>query len=163
MKPRIVRYILLAAGAFALGLVGALLVLREPMEPLTEESLAAARQRWADAGIGSYDLEYRTVGGTYSLQVRDGIVTELLLNGGPTTTADPGAYSMDGLFRTLAMDLENAADQPAGAAPALLRVRFHPTQGYIERYLRSGGVGGRGAVIEDVQLTPVEGATAPQP
>ncbi len=148
--------LLLASGAFLATLIAIILIVREPMTRLTPELLASARRMWRESGIRSYDLRYRMHGSVYDLSVRDGIVIDLRVNGQPSTTAQPRAYTVHGLFDTLALELDNL-DDPAGPfagrrGTVLMRVRFHERLGYPERYLRSGGGQARGVVIEDVEI-----------
>ena len=144
--------------AFSLGLAGTLILLREPMARLTQSGLEEAGERWREAGVTDYDLTYRMHGSLYAVVVRGGIVTKITMNGEPARTADPAAYSVDGLLETLELDLENLSN-PAGpfagqAQTMLMRVRFNAELGYVERYLRSGGAG-RGASIELLEFQPV--------
>ena len=159
MTSRFKINVLLAGSAFVIGLVAALMVMREPMEPLTAESLRRGLNQWQHSGIKSYNLRYRMHGGEYDVQVRDGVVTQLLLNGRPPASAQRGSYSMEGLFDILGLEVENLSD-PAGPFAAnrnsiLARVRFNKKFGYIERYLRSSGGFGRGAVIEMITFERV--------
>jgi hypothetical protein len=162
------RTLWIAGVAVPTGLVAALLVLREPMEPLTTARLEEAERQWSAAGIRDYEARYLMHDSEYRVVVRDGIVGELTLGGAPATTAQRGAYSMDGLFELLHLELEMFAPQERdpgtdpGVAPGaggrgsagpalpavLLRVRFHPDLGYIERYLRAGATAGRDVTIE---------------
>ncbi len=159
MRGSVKRNLLLATVGFAGGLIGALWMMREPMEPLTEAALAAARKRWQAAGLRDYDLHYRMQGDDFDVKVRGGIVTEVLRNGRPTRTQNARLYGVDGLFDILAEDLDNLHN-PSGPFArrgnvVVMRVRFHPELGYVERYLRSTGGVGRGASIEVLSLTPV--------
>lgn len=156
MTRRVGVNLLLASGAFLSTLVVIVLLVREPMTRLTLEQLASARRVWKEAGVHSYDLRYRMHGSAYDVSVRDGIVIDLRVNGQPSTTAQPRAYAVYGLFDTLALELDNL-DDPAGPFAGrrdtvLMRVRFHERLGYPERYLRSGGGQARGVVIEDVEI-----------
>lgn len=143
--------------AFFAGLAGALLWMREPMAPLTREALAAARERWRAAGVGSYELRYRMLRSEYVVRVRDGIVEEATVDGNVPTSGNWRAYGVEGLFDTLAQDLDNLADPAgpfAGGKPPILRVRFNPQLGYVERYIRSGGGQSKGASIEVIGFAP---------
>lgn len=149
--------LILMCAAFMIGAGGAVLWFREPMSPLTREVLAAARQRWRAAGVRGYAVRYRMHGSEYAIEWRDGIVEEASVNNRPPTTADLNAYSIDGLFDTLEQELDNLTD-PAGpfagyAGTVLMRARFNPSFGYVERYLRSSGGHGRGASIELIEFT----------
>ncbi|MFQ5494601.1 MAG: hypothetical protein ACE5EX_04400 [Phycisphaerae bacterium] len=124
-------YVLLACGAFGVGVVGALLVLREPTERLSADALAKAEARWRSAHLSNYDLRYRMHGSVYTVRVRGNIVTELEVNGQPARTGSAGEYSVTGLFKLLALELENL-DDPRGPFAGrrdsvVMRVRFHPT------------------------------------
>ncbi len=145
------------AAAFIVGAGGAVFWFREPMGPLTREALATARQQWRAAGIRGYSVRYRMHGSEYSIQWRDGIVEHALVDGRPPTTTDLNAYTIDGLFDTLELELDNLED-PAGpfagyAKTVLMRVRFNHNLGYVERYLRSSAGQGRGASIEMIEFT----------
>ncbi len=150
---------MLAMAAFPLGLIGAFFVLREPMEPLTHEVLANAKQLWDSSGVRSYDLSYQMHGSYYEVVVRDGIVTSATVNGQPVRTAEIRAYAIDGLFDMLALELDNL-DNPAGpfagsSGSVLMRVRFHDQLGYVERYLRGSGGVGRSVSLEQLVFTKV--------
>ena len=150
--------LILMCAAFMLGAGVAVFWFREPMSPLTRELLATARQRWRVAGVRGYAVRYRMHGSEYAIQWRDGIVEQAMVDNCPPTTTDLNAYSIDGLFDTLELELDNLTD-PTGpfaglAGTVLMRVRFNPKFGYVERYLRSSGGHGRGASIELIEFTP---------
>ena len=140
-----------AVVAFVIGLTAFLFVLREPMEPLTIELLASARQRWRLAKIADYDLRYRMHESEYAVLCRDGTVIEAQVDGTPAMSRELSNYGVDGLFDILELELENLADPNgpfAGQTRSIIvRVRFNEELGYLERYLRGGGMG-RGATIE---------------
>lgn len=136
---------ILALLGFSLGLGIALFVLREPTEPLSRDNLKSGRARWAAAHINNYDLTIRMRGAEYHVTVRRGLV-ELITSGGNTTqTTDPGAYSIDGIFRVLEQELD-AAER--FAVRPVMRARFNDALGYPERYLRGAGEMGAAASIE---------------
>ena len=141
----------LAAVAFVIGLTAFLFVIREPTEQLTIELLASARQRWRLAKIADYDLRYRMHESDYAVRCRGGTVIETQVDGNPAMSHDLSNYSVEGLFDILELDLENLADPngPFGptAQQVIVRVRFNREFGYIERYLRSGGMV-RAAAVE---------------
>lgn len=140
-----------ASVAFVIGLTVFFFVLREPTEKLTIELLASARQRWRLAKIADYDLRYRMHGSEYAVRCRGQAVIETQVDGNPAMSRDLSNYSVEGLFGILELDLENLADPNGPFGPAaqhvIVRVRFNREFGYIERYLRSGGMS-RGAAIE---------------
>lgn len=147
------RNIVVAGTAFLLGMAAALFYLREPTEPLSAASLARARMLWQNAQIQSYRARYRMHGSLYEVRVRDGFVTELLVNGQVPSVAQPGAYSIPGLLDTLAAELENMTDssKPFGDN-VVARVRFHHRWGYPERYVRGGTGLSRGGMIEMLEF-----------
>lgn len=157
MKPRARLNLILAAGAFALAVAATLVALREPMEPLTRPALEVAMERWKTADIADYDLVFRMNASLYDIEVRGGVVTKATVDGRPPNTADVAAYTVEGLFDTLRLDLDNR-DDPAGpfagsASNVVMRVRFNQPHGYVERYLRSSGGQGRGGAIELIRFT----------
>jgi hypothetical protein len=157
----------LVFAAFAVGVVGAILYVREPMTPLTRPGLQAARHRWQAAGIKTYHTRFLMHGTLYDVQVSEGIVHAVTIDGRTPQAGSWKAYSVNGLFDTLEAELENL-DDPEGpfagrAESVLMRVRFHPHYGYPERYLRSAGGYGRDAAIEVLDFTPLDSASAPTP
>lgn len=151
------RKITIAAVAFVLGLLGALAYLREPTVPLTADALAQARQRWQRAGIRSYYLKYRMHGSLYQVEVKDSLVVDIMVNGQVLSIAQPGAYSIDGLFDVLEMELENLSDISrsieSSATKVVARVRFNTRHGYPERYVRGGGAAAN-ATLEMIDFRP---------
>lgn len=152
------RKLLISTAAFFVGLCVAFVYLREPMVDLTDDSLASAIAKWRAARVGDYDLSLVINGQRYELTVRKNTVERFLLNGQRPERVDEQAYTVDGLFGTLAMELENLTD-PSGAFAAgrnviYARVRFNEELGYPERYIRNGVGGGRGASIEVVRFEP---------
>jgi hypothetical protein len=147
--------ILSAFVAFVIGLVAFLLVVREPTVPLTAEGLSDARWRWREAAVRDYEIRYRMQTSEFAVRVRGGTVIEATVDGRPVTSADLGSYGVEGLFDVLELDLENLSGPNGPFAGqfgnVIVRVRFHETLGYVERYLRSGGMG-RGASIELVEF-----------
>lgn len=146
--------------AFILGAGVTIILLREPTEPLTAEVLQAARQRWREAGVSDYDLHYRMHGSVYEVKVQGGIVTEATVNGQVPQTADLSAYGVEGLFDLLELELDNR-QRPNGpfagrAEAVVMRVRFDPQFGYIERYLRSAGGYGQSVAIELINFVRIE-------
>jgi len=153
---RMRRKITIAGVAFVLGLFAALVYLREPTVPLTEEAWTQARQRWREAGIRAYHLTYRMHGSLYEVEITNGLVADITVNGQTLSIAQPGAYSVDGLFEMLAMELENLSDasKPLGNSMTnvIARVRFHARYGYPERYVRGGGA--VNATLQVIRFTP---------
>lgn len=142
------------------GMIGAVIYLRQPMETLTEASLAAARTRWKQANISDYDWQYKLQNDLYDVTVRDGIVTLITRDGNPTRSQDARLFSVEGLFDILSLELENLSN-PAGpfaglSGKILMRVRFHSELGYVERFLRSAGGAGKGASIQMIRFHQID-------
>lgn len=158
------RNIVIAASAFGLGLLTALLYLREPTVPLTMERLEAARRLWQESAIRTYCMSYLMHGSRYDVDVTDGFVTSLTVNGHTLSINQPGAYSVAGLFDTLGAEIENIHDpsNPLGIPPGnvVARVRFHKTRGYPERYIRGGTGLSRGTSMEMLSFEPGERASS---
>ncbi|MCH7595260.1 MAG: hypothetical protein IID35_01765 [Planctomycetes bacterium] len=137
--------------AFGAGLCATILALREPMDALTHYGLATAQKRWHNAGVRAYALRYRMHSNQYDVAWRDGVVTEVLVNDQPLERGALKTYGVDGLFDLLESELENLSD-PAGPFAGrresiLARVRFNLKLGYVERYVRSSGGIGPGALV----------------
>lgn len=152
--------LVLAASTFAVTAAVMFFMAREPTEPLTVEALRSAMQRWQAGNVTNYRIRYEMHGSLYDVDVQDGIVMASTIDGKPIRSADPGAYSVKGLFQTLELELENRSD-PRGpfaqqAATMAMRVRFNKKLGYVERYLRSSGGMGRGAAIVMLEFHPIE-------
>jgi len=149
------RNVYIAFATFGLGVLAAVVWFREPTQPLTREALDAARQRWRDSGVRTYEARYRMNGSLCEVRCREGIVEDLIVDGRISNTAEVRSYSIDGLFDLLELEFANLHD-PTGPfgenAPSMMaRVRFNVQFGYPERYVRSGGGGmARGASIEMV-------------
>lgn len=152
------RNLIIAASAFLLGLIAALSYLREPTVPLTQEGLTLARQRWDAAKIRDYRAAYLMHGSKYEVEVRDGLVASITVNGQIPSIAQPGAYSVNGLFDTLQLELENIHDasNPLGTPPGnvIARVRFDDRLGYPQRYIRGGTGLSRGSTLEMLEFQP---------
>lgn len=151
MSPRAKR-IWICSIILALGLVvGAFVLLREAMVPLNREILDEARDKWERAEIDDYEMVFTMADGEYAVRVHAGRITSLTRDGQSTTTHRPMDFTVDGLFDTLERELE-AIDDPASplggdARTTLLRVRFNPEFGYVERYVRVVGGTGRSNTI----------------
>lgn len=161
------RNLTVSAVALVAGLLFGLIWMREPTVPMTAANLTAARDRWNDVGPSSYRLEYRMNRDIYHISVDDGIVIEATVNGQRPRMDDLGAYSMDGLFDLLQTELENISD-PVGpfagrAETVMARVRFHPADGHIERYIRNSAGVARGAEVQILQFEPLESDSLRRP
>ncbi|MHC5110749.1 MAG: hypothetical protein ACYTHJ_12835 [Planctomycetota bacterium] len=146
------RLILIGGVTFLFSMFGALLAMRDVMDPLTVEALAEARRDWQSSSIDSYRITYTMNRDRYEVECEDGIVRDVTVNGQPPRSSDWRLYGMSGLFDIMEMDLDNL-DNPygpfAGAPQTIfLRARFHPAHGYVQKYVRSSVGPVRGASIE---------------
>lgn len=142
--------LLLLAGCSTLG--------PPPMEPLTETSLAAARQRWEGRGSDTYRLVVRVrppraALEEYVVTVAGGALVEVVRNG--TSLGHDEAthhdYSMAGLFELLREDLRWTAVEPVGDVPAIdVRAYFDSETGRLVRYRRTVGTSRRRVLLVEV-------------
>jgi len=156
MKRNTTRNLTLALFGFVAALVATLFAFREPMQKLTPEGLEEARIRWSQQESPSYRLKYVMHGSTYEVSVGDDGQVQALVNGQPPTGGQTSPFVVEGIFDTLEMELDNL-EIPAGPFAGrremvLMRVRFHPKLGYVERYLRSSGGYGKGVSIEVLEF-----------
>jgi hypothetical protein len=133
------------ATALAVGLAAGLLVLRAGAPPeLTESALEAARERWEAAGPASYTLDLQMSGALSDrrhVEVRNGRVVEMTIDGDRASEGAWEYWSVDGLFDTMATELANARQPPASLGLAdgsqlVLRASFDRELGYPTRFLR---------------------------
>ncbi len=135
-------------------------------EPLTPETLEAARTLWKKAGIADYDLEWTVTGPNnahYFVTVQGGKVRKLELiqaNGERTErrSFEPRFFGVDGLFLTMADDLAQCgAEKPFGQPRnAKVVMRFSPDAklGYPHWYRRDIMGTTRGIKIDVIKLHP---------
>ncbi|MDR3632744.1 MAG: DUF6174 domain-containing protein [Isosphaeraceae bacterium] len=135
-------------------------------EDVTAASIQAAKQRWHQARVRDYDLEWTSSGlrqSHYVVAVRDGKVrtVEMVQPNGQRAVVrppEPRFYGVDGLFLVMADELAQlATDQPFGqprGTKAVLKFTPDPTLGYPQRYRRDV-LGARAPLgIDVVRLTP---------
>ena len=122
----------------------AFVALRRPSEPLTEQALRAAEARWRERGPTNYDLALEIGGGqegAHEIQVREGRVTRMTTGGKPVPESVWAFWSVEGMFKFLAQELENArnpqrAHGVSDPAAVTLRVQFDADLGYPRYFLR---------------------------
>ena len=149
------KWLFVFCGGFAIGLIGFLWYAREPTMALTRPELDAASRQWHHANLRDYDHRYLMHGAEYAVSVRGGIVVEIKTNGLITRPSNPEAYSVDGLLKTLEQELDLHASAEL-QNNTIMRVRFHPELGYIERYLRGKSPLARATSIETTYFEPVK-------
>ncbi len=137
------------------------LVVRQPLSELTPEALTEARQRWRDAGIAGYDLTLETTTSgppsTVQVQVRDGKLVEVLVNGAPASSGDPRSYTIEGLFDILERELAMIHDPSSplsSGGKTFLRVRFDHQNGIPLRYLRVISGTNQSSELRVIQFDP---------
>jgi hypothetical protein len=156
-----VREQALIAGLAAVCLVGCS---GDRLPPLTADVIQANRRLWLSNSIASYDLNL-VVEGTgleepeeIHVEVRMGKVVRAL-RGNLPMTGDVDAYTVPGLFTTLATELANQPES-MGAPPGYkvyYNASFHRERGYPLHYRRI--VGGANRKVE-IRVTGFE-ARAP--
>jgi hypothetical protein len=112
-------------------------------EPVTRESLESARARWEDAKIADYDFDLEVSGdqsGNYHVEVREGKVANMTLNGRATESNAPQYFTIDGLFQTLEEYLDHCENPATGVIPegstVWLRMQTDRELGYPTRFVR---------------------------
>jgi hypothetical protein len=129
-------------------LVIGVLLMRQTLPPLTQESLDAAYQRWQEQQPEAYDYDVQVTGNRPSslqVQVRRGQVTHLVRDGNANTPLRTWSFwSIDGLFDALERELEmaggdrakadNGTQQPTHGA--VLHAQFNSEWGYPEMFRR---------------------------
>jgi hypothetical protein len=165
-RPRTGSYARLVLPALLLAAVGC-----GGGREVTPESVQAARQLWARAGIQDYDLDWSVTGPNnahYLVTVRGGEVRriESIQPDGkkvPLRSAEAAMFGVDGLFQTMDRELavcskaERPFDQPKGTRVVM---RFKPDDklGYPHWYHRDV-LGTPASMAIDVKaLTPVPAA-----
>jgi hypothetical protein len=115
---------------------------------VTPESIASARNAWAQRGIVDYDLEWTAAGTTsahYYVTVREGSVRKIesVAPDGQRFElhpAEPRFYGVDGLFTTIADELaQRKLDRPFGqpsGTKVVMRFTLDPKLGYVRSYRR---------------------------
>jgi len=132
-------------GGFLL-VIGVLLT-RQTLPPLTQESLDVAYQRWQEQQPEAYDYDVQVSGNRPSslqVQVRRGQVTNLVRDGNANTPKRTWSFwSIEGLFDALERELEMAGDELSNADGtqqpthgAVLHAQFNPEWGYPEVFRR---------------------------
>jgi hypothetical protein len=127
-----------ASGLAVAGLV-AIVLLRDPIAPLTRTAYEKARARWRDKEPQNYDMHVKITGGQVGemdVEVRGGNVTRLLRDGQPL--ANRGTtwrnWSVPGMFDILASDLARLEDPTSNAVDYKISAEFDAEWGYPARY-----------------------------
>ena len=119
--------------ALALIPLAAFQMLRDRTPLLDRDSLGAAEAAWSTNGAKSYDLTLRITGDggvdeQYRVAVRDGTARALVRIDGPATSSnEPGAYSVTGLFEVMRQDID--LKERAGGESLTLKAHLDPHRG----------------------------------
>jgi hypothetical protein len=135
-------------------------------QEVTSEAIARAQERWANAGIRDYNLEWTVTGPNnahYYVTVRGGEVSDIEL-GAPdgrrvkVSSNAPRYFGVDGLFLTIANELalvksDRPFSQPKGTK---VLMRFQPDSklGYPHWYRRDVMGTSQMLTIDVVKLVP---------
>jgi hypothetical protein len=143
------RFTILTLAGLAVGIVGAIAYLRwvnyDPTPLLTPQHYYSARDRWRANGPKDYDVEIKVSGpqaATYRVQVRGGLAQAAWRNGHPLQQRRTfGTWSVDGMFSTIARDIDVLERRAAGQADInetelILRAEFDPQHSYPRIYKR---------------------------
>ncbi len=132
-----------AIGLLAAATVPAVYLVTRPStgEPLTQERLAEARARWKERGPKSYGLDVDVRGIRYRIDVKDGEVVAMTIDGRPAAVSALEHWTVEGMFGFLAEELSNlrrveAAYGVSNPEDVVLRAAFDPKYGYPARFLR---------------------------
>jgi hypothetical protein len=151
------RAVIIGLAAIGLTLVGGIVLLQlfvvERIPELTEARLELAEQLWNEQGPASYDMDLELRGaqpGNVHIEVRNRVVAATTRNGRTPPAWTWDAWSVPGMFETLAQDLQTA-EAPAREIQAppgthwWLRCEFDPKFGVPRRYHRQ--VSGNGPEV----------------
>ena len=143
------RFVVVASVGLALlvGVVTALAVVsqRNRLPQITDESLQAARDKWAANGPANYDIEVEVSGtraATYYVKVRGGEPVSATHNGDPLPQARGWrTWSVPGMFGTISIDVKHSdPDRPVEDDEQRIEVtpqgEFDEKYGYPRRYRR---------------------------
>lgn len=139
-------------------LAGCSLLGPPPMEPLTAENLAVARERWAAHGVDTYRVVVRVrppraAVELWEVEVSGGAIVKLARDGHALGPGDPGRadYSVTGIFDLLRTDLRWTTVEAVGDVPAIdLRAEFDHETGRLVRYRRTVGTSKRRVLLVEV-------------
>ncbi len=118
---------------------------RDPLPALTDETLAAAMERWRESGPKNYALQVEILGrqpGIVTLTVRDGEPIAMTRDGRtPEQRRTWSAWTVPSQFDMLATELRGQLDPARGyGAPTgsevVLKAEFDPQLGYPLRVRR---------------------------
>jgi hypothetical protein len=137
----------IGVGVVVAGIV-VIVLLRDPISPLTRADYETAVARWREKDPRDYDMHIVFTGGQvgdYDIEVRGGEVTKLLRDGQPL--ANRGStwknWSVPGMFEILETDLGRMENSASQAAEFKISVEFDGEWGYPARYrqIQLGGTG----------------------
>lgn len=158
------------AGAIVLGtLLGLLataivLVVGTRGQPprMTSDAFEAARERWNRHGPASYEMDIQQslgISGKIHVEVRDGQVTAMTINGEPAAPRLWDSWSVPGLFGIIRLDLDrNSAAVAAGQSQPVVfqQAEFDVENGLPRVYRRTELDGGQSVEWRIVAFRPLK-------
>jgi Family of unknown function (DUF6174) len=130
-------------GLAALATVPLVYVLTLPStgEPLTPDSLAAARALWTEKGPKSYVLDVDVRDVHHRVEVKDGTVVSMTTDGKEAEERLHRYWTVEGMFQSLSEEISNLRrpEGPFGVSDpgeVTLRAAFDDRFGYPARFLR---------------------------
>jgi hypothetical protein len=157
----IVLGVVLGSVVGLIGVFGAMVYFnRGQLSLMKAADFEAAETRWKDRGPANYDLDLEgnfVLKGRLHVEVRNGKVTAMTLDGRAEPERLWDYYSVPGLFGIIRDDLERNARADAKPENIVIQqAEFDTEFGYPRRYQRSGASAGQGGDWRIVRFRAVE-------
>jgi hypothetical protein len=157
----IVLGVVLGSVVGLIGVFGAMVYFNRDQLPLMKAAeFEAAQAKWNQRGPANYDMDLEgnfDLKGRLHVEVHNGKVTAMTLDGQPKPERLWDYYSVPGLFGIIREDLErNAAAVTNPEKVVIQQAEFDPDLGYPRRYQRSGASAGQGGDWKIVRFRAVE-------
>ncbi len=157
----IVLGVILGSVVGLIGVFGAMVYFNRDQLPLMKAAeFEAAQAKWNQRGPANYDMDLEgnfNLKGRLHVEVHNGKVTAMTLDGQPKPKRLWDYYSVPGLFGIIREDLErNAAAVTNPEKVVIQQAEFDSELGYPRRYQRSGASAGQGGDWKIVRFRAVE-------
>jgi hypothetical protein len=157
----IVLGVILGSVVGLIGVFGAMVYFNRSQLPLMKAAaFEAAQAKWSQRGPANYDMDLEgnfNLKGRLHVEVHNGKVTAMTLDGQPKPERLWDYYSVPGLFGIIREDLErNAAAVTNPEKVVIQQAEFDSELGYPRRYQRSGASAGQGGDWKIVRFRAVE-------
>jgi Family of unknown function (DUF6174) len=157
----IVLGVVLGSVVGLIGVFGAMVYFNRGQLPLMKAGdFEVAEKKWKDRGPPNYDMDLEgnfDQKGRLHVEVHNGKVTAMTLDGQPKPARLWDYYSVPGLFGIIREDLERNAVAAAKSENLVIQqAEFDPDLGYPRRYQRSGASAGLGGDWKVVRFRAVE-------